>query len=182
MLHSDELQKGRYLRRCYTRQFSLQPVTQRLCEASCRRNCVCNTTSLPLCNAPKTCEASCTKVEQSSTFRNVPKPFAVCNISTATRFAMYCCNYGASGRISQSKLSFSVVSRWLFVEKTMRCVPSCEKSCKCLTSTSNLQYFFVVNYALQVTEKTASRCNRAFTVGYKYLNNFGLQRHNSQEL
>ena len=72
------------LRCCYTRQFFLQLATQRHCEKSCRRNCVCNTPSLQLVSQRKIARRVAGKVEQSSTFRNVAWSVAACNIYLAT--------------------------------------------------------------------------------------------------
>ena len=99
-------------RPCYARRFPLQPATQRHCEASCRRNCACNTPSLQLATTQrKIAKQVARKVEQSSDFRNVAKPVAACNISSTTCFARYCRNYGAGGRKSHSKLSILTWAR-----------------------------------------------------------------------
>ena len=53
-----------------------------------RNNCTCNIPSLQLATQQKIAKQVAEKIEQSSTFHNVAKPVAMCNMSTATRFEM----------------------------------------------------------------------------------------------
>ena len=74
------------LRPCYTTKFFLQLATQQTLHsvASCENNCPCNTPFSQLAMQQNVALQVARKVELSSSFRNVARQVAACNMSCAT--------------------------------------------------------------------------------------------------
>ena len=68
------------------------------------------------------------KIEQSSTFRNIAKPVAACNMSTGTHFATYCRNFGASELRKELQTS-DIYQQLAIFRCRQHCIAGCGENC-----------------------------------------------------